>query len=43
MLANKYKAIPDIGERAFQILLDLGMIEKTVDATPVENEEEPFQ
>ena len=28
-LADKYSSIPDVGDRAFQILLDLGMIEST--------------
>ena len=28
--ANKYAAIESLEERAFQILLDLGMIEETV-------------
>ena len=27
-LKNKYGAIPDVGERAYEILLDLGLVEK---------------
>lgn len=47
-LRNKYKAIQDDGERAFQILLDLGMIQKTGDEAEEDmvlpdEDEEPFQ
>ena len=47
-LRKKYKAIQDDSERAFQILLDLGMIEKTggqveEDMVLPGEDEEPFQ
>ena len=54
-LKKKYEAYADVGERAFAILVDLGMIEVTdpvVEATPVQPgataafttaDDEPFQ
>ena len=43
MLRQKYGAITDVGERAFQILVDLGMVECTDDIILPSKEEEPFQ
>jgi hypothetical protein len=46
-LRQKYQAITDTSERAFAILVDLGMIEtddtSVVVGLPVSGEEEPFQ